>query len=65
MIEFGECANYRGPLQAKEDSGKFFWRVSCDFEEESWAEIPAYLWAALEQHHNKTVKKRKPWKAQM
>ena len=51
MIEFYECANYRGPLQAKEEGGKFFWRVDCDFEETDWSEIPAELWAALKKYH--------------
>lgn len=50
MIEFYECANYRGPLQAKEEGGKFFWRVDCDFEETDWSEIPAELWAALKKY---------------
>lgn len=61
MIEFCECANYRGAPQAKEEGGKFFWRVTCDVEEEQWSEIPAYLWAALQQHRGETADGRKPW----
>lgn len=60
MIEFYECANYRGPLQVKEDGGKFFWRVDCDFEEMTWVEIPAYLWSALAKYHAETAESRKP-----
>ena len=60
MIEFYECANYRGPLQAKEEDGKFFWRVACDFEEEQWSEIPAELWAALKKYHDDTAERRDP-----
>ena len=60
MIEFYECANYRGPLQAKEEGGRFFWRVDCDFEETAWSEIPAELWAALKKYHEDTAEQRKP-----
>lgn len=60
MIEFYECSNYRGPLQAKEEGGKFFWRVDCDFEETEWNEIPAELWAALKKYHDDTAEQRKP-----
>jgi len=55
MIQFDECANYRGALQAKSEGGKFFWRVDCDFDEEAWHEIPEYLWIALLRFHAKTA----------
>lgn len=58
MIEFNECANYRGALQAKEEGGKFFWQVACDLGEESWSEIPAELWAALKKYHDETAEQR-------
>lgn len=48
-IEFNECSNYRGKLQAKKENGLFYWRVDCDFDFEPWSEIPAYLWDALEK----------------
>ena len=60
MIEFYECANYRGCLQAKEEGGQFYWRVDCDFEETEWAEIPADLYAALKKYHDDTAEQRKP-----
>ena len=60
MIEFCECANYRGLLQVKEEGGKFFWRVACSFEETQWSEIPAELWAVLKKHHDDTADQRKP-----
>lgn len=60
MIEFFECSNYRGPLQAKEENGKFFWRVDCDLEETQWSEIPADLWTALKKYHDDTADQRKP-----
>jgi len=60
MIEFYECSNYRGPLQVKEDGGKFFWRVDCDFGETEWSEIPAELYAALKKYHDDTAEQRKP-----
>lgn len=60
MIEFYECSNYRGPLQAKEENGKFFWRVDCDVDDEPWREIPAFLWEALRRYHDETAEQRKP-----
>jgi len=60
MIEFYECANYRGPLQAKEEDGKFFWRVDCDVDYPQWMEIPAYLYEALRRYHDETAEQRKP-----
>jgi hypothetical protein len=47
-------------LQVKEDGGKFFWRVDCDFEETEWSEIPAELYAALKKYHDDTAEQRKP-----
>lgn len=55
MIEFAEISNYRGGLQAKQEDGKFFWRVDCDVEDSPWHEIPAYLWYALKQYHDAVV----------
>lgn len=54
MIEFDECSNYRGALQAKEENGKFFWRVDCDVGAPTeWREIPSDLYQALERHHSR------------
>ena len=60
MIEFYECANYRGPLRAKEEGGKYFWCVDCDlFDDETrWTEIPAALWRALKKYHDDTAEQR-------
>jgi hypothetical protein len=58
MIEFDECGNYRGSLQAKKEDGKFYWRVDCDVDYAEWIEIPDYLWLALKRYHEQTSEKR-------
>ena len=58
MIEFPNCSNYRGHLQAKSDGEKFFWRVDCDVDEEEWKEIPAYLWVSLKKYHDEIAEQR-------
>lgn len=61
MIEFYECANYRGPLQAKEERGKYYWRVDCDVDEEEykvWHEIPEYLYEAMKLYYEETADER-------
>ena len=62
MFEFYECSNYRGNLQVKEENGKFFWRVSCQIDQEYqfWHEIPVELGLALKQYHTDTAEQRKP-----
>jgi hypothetical protein len=60
MIEFYECANYSGPLQAQKEGDKFFWRVDCDVNLQEWLEIPAYLGEALFRYHAETAEERKP-----
>ena len=59
IIEFPDCGNYRGSLQAYEDEdGKFFWRVYCDVEDSLWEEIPAYVWNALKKHHDEMERRK-------
>lgn len=60
MIEFYECANYRGPLQVQKTDDKFFWRVDCELDYQQWLEIPAYLGEALFRYHEETAEQRKP-----
>ena len=67
MIEFPNCSNYRGHLQARSDGEKFFWRVNCDVDEEDWKEIPAYLWVSLKKYHDeiaehaRLARPHQPW----
>lgn len=53
-IEFKECSNYRGALQAKEMDGKYYWKVDCSINDQEWLEIPEYLWEALSCFHIET-----------
>ncbi|MFM7008001.1 MAG: hypothetical protein ACKO0Z_01495 [Betaproteobacteria bacterium] len=51
QIEFLDCLNNSGILEAKEEGGKYYWRVSCFTHERTWNEISPALWEALREHH--------------
>ena len=52
-LEMG-VSNYRGALQIKEDSGKYYWAVECDMDDEAeweWEEIPESLYREMVKFH--------------
>lgn len=55
-----EVGNYRGNLQIAKDidkfsesNNKYYWRVGCDFEKESWVKINREVYEELEKYNEK------------
>ena len=58
MIDM-DIGNYRGSLQIKEDSGKYYWAVGCDLgdaDDWDWQEIPKTLYDEMIKLHKEKSK---------